>query len=70
MSHVPDSLRRMLEAGALRASRPKTLPQILAAPTIRERTETTTIWRDGEIWREDHNGKLRRLHSISSLPCS
>jgi len=58
----------MLEARKAPASRPKTLPQILAAPTIRERTETTTIWRDGEIWREDHNGKLRRLHSISPLP--
>lgn len=70
MSHVPDSLRRMLEARKAPASRPQTLPQILAAPTIRERTETTTIWRDGEIWREDHNGKLRRLRSISPLPYS
>ena len=69
MSHVPESLRRILEArkpGAP-AAMPETLPRVLAAPTIRERTETTTIWRDGEIWREDHNGKRQRLPSIAPI---
>ena len=69
MSHVPESLRRILEArkpGAP-AAMPETLPRVLAAPTIRERTETTTIWRDGEIWREDHNCKRRQLPSIAPI---
>ena len=69
MSQLPESLRRILEArkpGAP-AAMPETLPRVLAAPTIRERTETTTIWQDGEIWREDYNGKLRQLPSISPI---
>ena len=69
MSHVPESLRRILEArkpGAP-AAMPETLPRVLATPTIRERTETTTIWRDGEIWREDYNGKRQQLPSISPI---
>ncbi len=72
MSQLPESLRRILEARKPQApaAMPETIPPALAAPTIRERTETTTIWRDGQISRQDHNGKLRQLPSISPIPLS
>ena len=72
MSQLPESLRRILEARKPQApaAMPETIPRVLAAPTIRDRTETTTIWRDGQISRQDHNGKLRQLPSISPIPLS
>jgi len=71
MSQLPESLRRILEARKPQApaAMPDSLRRVLA-PTIRERTETTTIWRDGEIWREDYNGKRQRLPSTSPIPSS
>jgi hypothetical protein len=72
MSQLPESLRRILEARKPQspAAMPDSLRRVLAAPTIRERTETTTIWRDGEIWREDYNGKRQRLPSMFPIPFS
>lgn len=70
MSQIPESLRRILAARkpaapAAPAAMPDSLRRVLATST--ERTETTTIWRDGEAWREDRNGKLRPLPSISPI---
>lgn len=66
MSQLPESLRRILDARKPQApaAMPESLRRVLSAPD--ERTETTTIWRDGEIWRESA-GKRRQLPSINPL---
>ena len=58
MTKLPDSLRRILD---------KQKPQAEPAPKPEPRGYVTTIWRDGEIWREDPNGKLRQFKSIPPL---
>lgn len=57
MTKIPESLRRILD---------KQKPQA-AAPRPEPRGDITTIWRDGEVWRESPNGKIRQLNPIPPL---
>lgn len=58
MSTLPESLRRVL--AAQKPQQPITRPEPPA--------EVTTIWRDGEVWRQTRDGKLRQLPSITPIP--
>lgn len=65
---LPESLRRILAAQAPRPAPATPTPFRRLIDAQREaRTETTTIWRDGEAWRQDARGRLRQLKSISPL---
>ena len=59
MSNLPDSLKRVL------ANLPRK-----EAPPIRQiytPTETTTILRDGTVYRTDRNGKVKYLRSAPPI---
>ena len=62
MSTLPASLRRVLDA-----QKPKPAPAPGRFVPPEPRYEVTTIWKDGEIWRETADGKARQLPSIRTL---
>jgi hypothetical protein len=57
MSVLPESLRRVL------AAQQSKQPVAKAEPPA----EITTIWRDGDVWRQTRDGKIRQLPSVNCI---
>lgn len=57
MSVLPESLRRVLVA-----QKPQQAVARQDAPA-----EVTTIWRDGEVWRQTRDGRVRQLASVEAI---
>jgi len=62
MSNIPESLRRVL------AKLPQKPGAKLPATDIYTATETTTILRDGTVYRTKRDGSVKYLPSVPSIP--
>jgi hypothetical protein len=56
MSTLPESLRRVLAAQKSNAAPSRVAPSLV-----------TTIWRDGEVYKQSASGAVRQLRSIKPI---